>query len=140
IGVARDASWGRLCAAGCGGDDADIARGVFHRQALCGGIDPALRCRIGYAMDASRRVRRDVDDRAPSPHDEVRKRRMTAPCRRHQRAADLRLDLLWLEAVVGSHADRAAHVVVENVDAAEAPDPFAPRLFGTPLGFFVAYQ
>src|SRR5262245_34168640 len=59
----------------------------------------------------------------------MRKRRMAAPERRHQRAADLRFDLLRLEAIVGSHPDRAADVVNENVEASEAPDRFghSPR-------------
>ena len=53
-----------------------------------------------------------------------RDRCVAAPERWHERPANLRFDLSWLETIVGPHADRATDIVYENVEAAEAADCF----------------
>ena len=65
---------------------------------------------------------------------------MAAPERWHQRAADLRFDLLRLEAIVRSHSDCAADVVNENVDASEALDRFGHSPCGPLVRLKVAYE
>lgn len=55
----------------------------------------------------------------PPPREQVRQHRVTRVERRHQRTADFRIDLRRLEFGERPHADRAAHAVDQDVDAAE---------------------
>ncbi|MGF6770682.1 hypothetical protein P3T18_003161 [Paraburkholderia sp. GAS199] len=60
--------------------------------------------------------------------------------RRHERATDFRVDLRRLELGEGPHADRAAHAVDQNVDAAEGARREGHRRRGAVVRFEVGNE
>ena len=68
----------------------------------------------------------------------MRQHGVAAPQGRHQRAADLGLDLRGLEGGEGPHPDRAADIVDQDVDAAEQAGRLGHRRDRAVVAFEVA--
>src|SRR5690554_91747 len=109
----------RLGAPDPGGRHADAVLSILEGQGLGQRIDAALGRRVGDPVDAASRHRGDVDDDATALLHQGGQHGATAPQGRHQRAGHLDGDLALAELGERLEVDRPAHVVDQDIDAAE---------------------
>ena len=111
---------GNLGAARRHGVDADAVAAVFHRHHLGQRQDAAFAGGVRQPVEAARRLRAEIHDRAGALLHHDRQHGEAAPQRRIQRALELQLHLLLGVEVERLDPDGAADVVDQHVDPAIA--------------------